>query len=157
MSKIKRIAVVRVRGRAKTSIDVKNTLSKLRLSRVNYCTLIDDRKSYLSMLAKVKDYVTWGKVDAEDVALILRSRGELEGHKKLTDEYIKKNTKYKDIESFSKDFVKFKAELEDIPLLKKFFRMHPPRGGHGKIKRSFVEGGALGKREGIKQLIYTMR
>lgn len=118
---------------------------------------MDERDSYLGMLQKVKDYITWGPIDREDVARILRNRGELVGRKRLTDAYVKKNTKYKSIDDFAEDFIKFKAELEDIPNLRPFFRLHPPRKGYEGIKRSFIEGGALGPRESIKDLLYRMR
>lgn len=152
-----KIAVVRVRGRVGVKKEVEDTLHMLRLTRVNHCVLVDDRKEYLGMLAKVKDYVTWGEVDAETVARLLKLRGELVGGKKLTDEYLKKNTKFKSIEAFVKDFVANKADLKDIPGIKPVFRLHPPRKGYGGVKRSVKEGGALGKRSDMKNLLYKMR
>lgn len=155
---MKRLAVIRVRGTARTRRDVEETLEMLRLTRVNYCTFVNDDASYLGMLQKVKDFVTWGEVDAEDVETILRNRGELEGGKKLTDAYLKEKARQASIKDFAKAFVEGKAELKDIPGLKLFFRLHPPRKGYSGIKRSFKEGGALGARGGeIKNLIYRMR
>ena len=155
---MKRLAVVRVRGRVKVNQEIEDTLKMLRLTRANHCVFIDNRPSYLGMLQKVKDYVTWGEVDEEDVALILKHRGELIGGKKLTDEYVKEKTKFKSIDDFAKAFVNFKAELKDIPDLKPVFRLHPPRKGYRKIKRSFSEGGALGYRgKEIGSLLYRMR
>ena len=151
-----RIAVVRVRGRARVKEDVEDTLKMLRLTRVNYCTIVDDRETYLGMLNKIKDYATWGEVDGEDVAAILK-RAELAGGEKLTDDYVKKNTKYGSIDAFAKAFVGFKAELQEIPSLKLFFRLHPPRKGYGGIKKSVKEGGALGNRGKLKELVYRMR
>jgi len=154
----RRIAVIRVRGRAKVDGRVKDTLDMLRLDRVNAAVLIDNRPGYLGMLQKVKDYVTWGEVDSEDVALLLRHRGLLRGGERLTEEHVKKNTRFRSIEDFAKEFVEFRAELKDIPGLKPVFRLHPPRKGHGSIKRSYKAGGALGYRGGeIKKLIYRMR
>lgn len=154
-----RLAVVRVRGRAGVRKEVEDTLRMLRLTRVNHCTLIDDRKQYLGMLEKVKDYVTWGEVDAEAVERLLKLRGELQGGGKLSDGYLQKNTRFKSIEAFAREFVAHRAELKDIPGLKPFFRLHPPRKGYGGIKRSVREGGALGRREalGMKNLLYRMR
>lgn len=154
---MKRIAVIRVRGRARVRKDIEDTLQMLRLTRVNYCAIVDDRDVYLGMLSKVKDYATWGEVDGEDAATILKNRGELWGGEKLTDSYVKKNTKYSSIDAFAKAFVNFKAELSEIPNLNLFFRMHPPRKGYEGIKRSIKEGGALGNRGKIKELVYRMR
>jgi large subunit ribosomal protein L30 len=154
---MKRIAVVRVRGQVGTNIRIEDALRMLRLSRINHCSIVDDRDSYNGTLKKVKDYVTWGYVDKDEVALILKKRGELFGGKRLTDAYIKENTKFKSIDDFVKSFINFEAELDDIPELKLFFRLHPPRKGHGGIKRSFIEGGALGRRDNMKDLLYRMR
>lgn len=152
-----RIAVVRVRGSVGTNRNVEDALRMLRLSRVNYCSIIDDRDTYNGTLKKVKDYVTWGPVGEDEVALMLKKRGEITGGKRLTDDYVKENTKFDSIEDFSKSFMIFEAELDDIPELKQFFRLHPPRKGHGGIKRSFIEGGALGKRDSLRDLLYRMR
>ena len=155
---MKRLAVVRVRGKVHVPREVEDTLRMLRLTRVNHCVFIDDRPTYLGMLQKAKDYITWGEVTAEEVALILRNRGELVGGRKLTDAYVKERTKFKSIEDFAKAFVEFKAELKDIPNLKPVFRLHPPRKGYRSIKRSFVEGGALGYRgEAMRDLLRRMR
>jgi large subunit ribosomal protein L30 len=154
---MKRIGVVRVRGSVNVNRKVEDALRALRLSRVNYCTLIDDRDQYNGTLKKVKDYVTWGEVSENEVELILKNRGELKGGKRLDDRYIKESTKFKSIKDFAKSYMKFEAELDDIPDLKPFFRLHPPRKGHGGIKRTFAQGGALGKRENMKDILYRMR
>lgn len=155
---MKRLAVVRIRGRVNVNQEVEDTLRMLRLNRVNNCVIIDNRDSYSGMLQKVKDYVTWGEVDKDDVALILKNRSALVGGRRLTDSYVKSNTKFKSIEDFAKAFADFKCELTDIPNLKPVFRLHPPRRGHGGIKRAFTVGGALGNRgKEIKDLIYRMR
>jgi large subunit ribosomal protein L30 len=154
---MKRIGVVRVRGSVNVNRDIEEALRMLRLSRVNYCTLIDDRDSYIGTLRKVKDYVTWGEVGEEDVASILKNRGELAGGNRLTDGYVKEGKKFKSIKDFAKSFIKFEAELDDIQDLRPFFRLHPPRKGHGGIKRSFTEGGALGKRDSMKDILHRMR
>ncbi|MEE8168029.1 MAG: 50S ribosomal protein L30 [Candidatus Hydrothermarchaeales archaeon] len=154
---MKRLAVIRIRGRSKTDRKVESTLQMLRLSRVNYCVLLDDNEVYRGMLKKVKDYITWGEVDAKDITSLLKNRGELTGGIRLTDSYVRNQTKFKSISDFSKAFLKFEAELETIPGLRRFFRMHPPRRGHEGMKKTFKEGGALGCRSDIKGLLHKMR
>ncbi len=154
---MKRLAVIRVKGKTKIKRDVEDTLHMLHLTRVNHCSFIKDDAVSSGMLTKVKDYATWGEVDEETVNLLLSKRGELEGNKKLSDSHVKKTTKYGSIEEFSKAFVNFEAELDDLPSLKPFLRLHPPRGGHEGMKRSFKRGGALGPRENITGLLYKMR
>ncbi len=153
-----RYVVIRIRGSVNVNRDIAATLDMLGLKRVNNAVLIDDRPSYRGMLQKAKDYVTWGRVDASDVSLILRNRGELVGGQKVTDEYVKSNSKFKSIDDFAAAFVDFGAELSDIRGLKTPFRLHPPRKGHDGIKRAFTVGGALGNRGAqIKALIHKMR
>lgn len=155
---MKRLAVIRVKGTSKASKAVLDTLKMLRINRVNHCNIIDDRETYKGMLQKAKDYITWGEVDAGDVELLLKNRGELTGGTKLTDSYIKENTKFDSIKSFSESFVKFESELTDIPELVPMIRLHPPRKGHRGIKNPFSLGGTLGDRgPEIKNLIYKMR
>ncbi|MDP6459831.1 MAG: 50S ribosomal protein L30 [Candidatus Hydrothermarchaeota archaeon] len=153
---MKLLAVVRVRGTVGVRGDVKDTLRMLYLTRTNHCTMLWENTSSLGMLTKVKDYVTWGELDEESAEKILRNRGELQGGQRLTDDYLKKNTEYKTLKAFARDLVGGKAELDDIPKLRPFFRLHPPRKGYGGIKRSVKEGGALGRRN-IKALIHRMR
>jgi len=156
-----RIAVVRVKGKINVNRDIEATLKMLGLTAQNHCVLISDAPSYLGMIQKVKDYITWGSVGKEEVSLLLKMRGELAGvagARTLTDEYLKKNTKFSSIDKFAEAFVGFKAELSDIPGMKRIFRLHPPRKGHRTIKKPFNLGGALGNRgEEIGKLLYRMR
>ncbi|GCC11384.1 50S ribosomal protein L30P [archaeon] len=155
---MKRLAVVKVRGSIDVKGTIRDTFKMLNIIKVNNCTFIDNRLTYMGMLQKVKDYVTWGEVSAEDVEFILKHRGELEGGHRITDGYIKENTSFENIADFARDFAEFKAEISDIPGLKKVFRLHPPRKGHRGIKRSFKEGGSLGYRgNDIKKLLNKMR
>lgn len=154
---MKRLAVIRIKGKAKVSQKIEDTLRMLHLTRVNHCSFVNDDSVYSGMLDKVKDYVTWGEADEETVRLLLSKRGELVGDRRLTDAYVKKSTKFSSIAEFSKAFVNLEAELDAVPGLKPFLRLHPPRGGHEGIKRAFKVGGALGRRDEIKSLLYKMR
>ncbi len=151
-------AVIRLRGSVNISQEVQDTLKMLRLNRVNHCAIVDETPNYKGMIQKVKDYVAWGNINADSLALILRERGELVGGAPLTDEYVKENTKYKSIEDFAKAVCEKKAALKDVPRLTPVFRLHPPRKGHRGIKKTFQQGGALGfYGEEINALIKQMR
>ena len=71
------LAIIRIRGTVGVSGEIKDTLKMLRLNRRNHATLIDDRPSYIGMLKKAAEYVTWGEIDLETLELLLRRRGEL--------------------------------------------------------------------------------
>ncbi|HDM89278.1 MAG TPA: 50S ribosomal protein L30, partial [Candidatus Bathyarchaeota archaeon] len=84
------LAVVRIRGIVNVRKEVEDTLRMLNLQRNCHATLIDDRPSYLGMLRKVQNYVTWGEASKETISLLLRKRGRTIGNKRITDEYAKK-------------------------------------------------------------------
>lgn len=151
-------AVIRLRGSVNLRPDIKGTLKVLRLHKVNHCILLDENPNNEGMIRKVKDYVAWGNISEDSLALILRTRGELIGGAPLTDEYVKENTKYSSIESLAKALCERKASLKDVPRLTPVFRLHPPRGGHKGIKKTFQQGGALGfYGEDINILLKQMR
>ena len=83
-------AVVKVRGTISAQREARETLDMLRLARTNNAVLVDNRPSYMGMLYRVQNYVTWGEASKETVALLLKERGRLAGGKKLTDETAEK-------------------------------------------------------------------
>ncbi|ASA76954.1 50S ribosomal protein L30 [Thermococcus sp. 5-4] len=152
-----KLALIRLRSGIRAKGDVRDTLAMLRLHRINHLVLVDDNPSYKGMVQKVKDYITWGEIDAETLAELLRKRGRLIGNRPITDEYVKEKLGMT-IEEFAEKVVAGEMKLTDLPNIKPVFRLHPPRGGlRGSKKRSFKEGGALGYRgERINDLIERM-
>jgi large subunit ribosomal protein L30 len=151
----KMIAALRVRGRTGVKRDIQETMSMLNLTRINHMVLINNNPSYDGMLVKAKDYITWGDLDAETLSAIIAKRGRLPGDKKVTDEYVKDNTDYSSIEALSKAVVEGETTVEDAGI-KPVFRLHPPRKGYESTKKSFKEGGSLGRRENINELVTKM-
>ena len=147
MVETKRIAVIRIKGKPGMKHDVKSTFEKLRLYNKNTCVIIANTPSFIGMLEKIKNDATWGELDEKTCAELLSKRGKLPGNKPLTDEYTKTKIK-SDIAGFSKDFMTFKKEFKDVPGLKNFFRLNPPRKGFERkgIKVPFAQGGVLGYR-----------
>jgi len=151
------LALIRLRGTVNVPSKLKDTLKMLRVERPNYMTLIPKTPEYMGMIKKVKDFVTWGEVSKETIEYILRKRGELTGRKKLTDEYLKENTEYSSIAEFASALFEGSATLKDIPQMKRFFRLHPPRKCFKAVKKGFAEGGDLGYRgTTINELIVRM-
>jgi|GEM_PF-98779 len=150
-------AVVRIRSTVHAKPDIETTLKHLRLHRINHCVIIPDTPQYRGMLQKAKDYITWGEVRPEVLAKLILLRGELKGGKRITDEYIKKYTKYSSIYSFSKAIVEGKIRYRDLKNVKCIFRLNPPVGGYEGIKRAYADGGALGYRgDKINELLERM-
>lgn len=153
-----KIAIVRVRGRMNIKKKIDDTLKMLRLYDKNNCVIIDETKSNIGMMQKIKDYITWGEIDAKTFNLLLTKRGKLPGNKSLTEEYLKEKLNM-GFDSFSKDFFDSKKKLKDIPGVKLVFRLRPPSKGFERkgIKKPFSMGGALGyRKEKINELIQRM-
>ena len=155
--KRKCLAVIRVRGVSDVFREIKDTLKMLHLSRNCQATLVDDRPSYVGMLRKARNCVTWGEVSLENIVLLLNKRGRVVGNRKLTDEYVKE-IDYESLEDLAGAIHVGKVEFGRLPNVKPVFRLHPPRKGfRGKVKRSFAAGGVTGYRgEAINDLIKKM-
>ncbi len=150
-------AVIRVRGSVNVKSDIKDTLKMLRLNSINHCVLLPKTESYSGMLQKVKDYITWGEIAPQILAKMIIHRGRLIGDKKISDKYIKANTKYKSIMSLAKAIAEGETSYQEIKDIKPVIRLHPPRKGYRGVKKSYKLGGALGYRgEDINKLIDKM-
>ncbi|WP_010479049.1 50S ribosomal protein L30 [Thermococcus zilligii] len=152
-----KLALIRLRSGIRAKGEVRDTLAMLRLHRVNHLVIIDDTPSYNGMIQKVKDYITWGEINKETLAELIRKRGRLIGNRPVTDEYVKEKLGIT-IDEFAEKIINGEMKLTDLPNIKPVFRLHPPRGGlKDSKKRSFKEGGALGYRgEKINELIERM-
>jgi len=151
--------VIRVRSDRGVKPKIRDTMSMLNLTKVNHAVLILDTPAYAGMLHKVKDYVTWGEVDADTVSNLISERGRMIGDKSITNKVVKSGSEYSTIKALSKAIASGDARTSDVEGMKPVFRLHPPRGtkGWGGIKRSFVAGGALGFRgEAITDLVGRM-
>jgi large subunit ribosomal protein L30 len=150
-------AVVKIRGTIRAQRETRETLEMLRLARTNNAVLIDNRPSYIGMLYRVQNYVTWGEVSKETVASLLKKRGRLAGGKKLTDEAAEK-LGYKSIDTLAEAIANCKAEYQKLPNVQPIFKLRPPsKGFKGKTKKSYVAGGEAGYRgEKINELVKRM-
>ncbi|MBI4154596.1 50S ribosomal protein L30 [Candidatus Woesearchaeota archaeon] len=152
------LAVIRLRGPAKLNSRIDDTMKMLRLYKANNCTVVPNSKNYLGMIQKAKDFLTWGEIDSDTFKILLEKKGRLPGNKPLTKEYLMQKTKLS-IEDFGNEFFSGKKSLKDIPGLKTFFRLSPPRKGleSGGIKKPYSMGGALGyRKDHINELIRRM-
>lgn len=155
--KRKCLAVIRVRGRSDISRDIKETLKMLHLTRNCHSTLIDDRPSYLGMLRKARNSLTWGEISKEGIELLLEKRGRRIGNKKLTEKYAQEMG-YESLSDLAEAIYELRVEYGSLPDIKPVFRFHPPKKGfRGKVKRSYAAGGVTGYRgEAINELIKRM-
>ncbi|HID09221.1 TPA: 50S ribosomal protein L30 [Candidatus Micrarchaeota archaeon] len=153
-----KIAVIRVRGLVNVNPKIRTTLNLLKLYKKNWLVFVDNTKEQLGMLKVVKDWTTYGEVDLETFKEVLKKRGKIVGDKPLTDEYVKEKLGMT-IDEFAEKVYKGEMKLKDLPGLKTFFRLNPPRKGWERkgIKKPYSVGGALGYRgKNINELIKRM-
>jgi len=138
-------AVVRIRGGIKVNYKIKDTLTMLRLTRINHCVVVDKDPKIEGMIRKVKDFVTWGDISEATLAKLVASRGRMEGDKRLDDKQAKDV-----IDAFRKN------KIDEVKGFKLVFRMSPPRKGYEGVKNPYPKG-ALGYRgEKINELLERM-
>lgn len=148
---------MRIRGTISASMQARETLQMLHLTRNNYAVLIDDRPSYLGMLKAARDYITYGEASKELVTMMIREKGRIVGDKKLTDEYAQK-ARFTSLDDLAEATHSCRFEYWKLPSIQPVFRLHPPsKGFKGKIKRGYGSGGELGYRgEKINELLRRM-
>ena len=155
---VSKLVVVRIRGKTGIKRDIDTALRTIKLYNKHHCVLLENNRATQGTLQKIKDYATWGELNEETLNELLSKRGKLPGNKPLTEAYVKDKIKIS-IHEFSKEVLSSKKKLKDIPGLKTFFRLKPPKGGfeRGGIKTPFSLGGVLGYRgEKINELIRNM-
>lgn len=141
------ILAIRVRGQVSVRPQIENTLNKLLLLKLYHARILKMTPSIAGMITKAKDYITWGEIDAETAMLLLAKRGRLSGNRRLSDEYVKKNSSFKSIKAFAKALVSGKASMSDVEGLKPVFRLTPPsKGFKGKRNLPVGMGGITGYR-----------
>lgn len=149
--------VIRVRGIPDVNRDIAHTMDLLGLNRVNHAVVVPETDSIKGMLQKAKDYVTWGEVDQETLAAMIRARGRVAGDDSVTDDYLKGRSEFATVEDMAKAIIENDYRMKDVDGAKPVFRLHPPVKGYEGNKRSFQNGGALGYRGAkINDLINRM-
>ena len=156
--KEKVVLAIRVRGQVRVRPQIEVTLDKLLLGRLHQARLFKVTSSLQGMITKSKDYITWGEPSLEVIEKLLSKRGRLPGNKKLTDSYVKKNSKFRSIQALAMAIVFGEATTSDVEGLKPVFRLTPPSKGHkGKKNLPVGMGGITGYRgEGINELTLRM-
>lgn len=150
-------AVIRIRGTVNVKGGIEDTMNMLNLTRVNHCVILPEDDSVKGMLNKAKDYITWGEVNEENLARLIKFKGRLMGDKPIDDNYIIENSDFTSIVSMAKDISNNEFKFKDLKNVKPMFRLNPPRKGYEGIKRSYRNGGALGYRgEEINDLLERM-
>ncbi len=149
-------AIVRLRGEVNVRPEIKDTLQMLRIHRVNHCVIVNEDPHFRGMIQKVKDYVAWGKIDDDTLAMLLERRGRLSGNRRLTDQFLKENTSYRSFKDLAVAINSGSVSLKELGC-KPIFRLHPARKGLKTTKKTAQQGGDMGFRQDLADLIKRMR
>ncbi|MDH4213149.1 MAG: 50S ribosomal protein L30 [Candidatus Thorarchaeota archaeon] len=152
------ILAIRIRGQVRVRPQIEDTLNKLLLGRLHQARLIKATPSLEGMIAKAKDYITWGVPSEEVIEKLLIKRGRITGNAHLTDSYVKKNSNHSSVKALAKAIAAGEASVSDVEGLKPVFRLTPPtKGFKGKRNVPVNMGGITGDRgEGISELALRM-
>ena len=148
-------AIVRLRGEVNTRPEIRDTLDMLRISRINHCVVVKEDPHYRGMIQKVKDYVAWGKIDEDTLAMLLERRGRLSGNRRLTEQFLKEKG-FASVKELAEAVNSGAVSLKELGI-KPVFRLHPARKGLKSTKKTARQGGDLGFRDDIADLIVRMR
>ncbi len=148
-------AIVRLRGEVNVRPEIRDTLAMLRIHRVNHCAVVKEDPHFRGMIQKVKDYVAWGEIDDDTLALLLERRGRLSKNRRLSEEFLKEKG-YGSFKELASAVNSGSANLKDLGV-KPIFRLHPARKGLRTTKKTAQQGGDLGFRQDLADLIKRMR
>ncbi len=143
------IAVIRIRGEVGVKKEVKDTFRMLNLEKKNRCVVLPETPQYMGMLKKVKDLATWGTVSEEVLASLIKKRGRSKHNKKLSKEFLDKNTGI-----IVKKIKEGKTKETEI---KPYFRLNSPsKGFKGSLKNHYPKGALGNRKEKINELLERM-
>lgn len=150
---------IRLKGHRRIRSQTEDTMKSLRLTRANHAVVLPQTDEFKGQLLNAKDYITFGTIEAADVAALIRARGRLEGDAPVTDAVVAKGTKnkFKTIDEFAKAIADGKVRYADLDGVTPIFRLAPPRKGLKSLKRAVNEHGDLGNRgPAMKELLARM-
>jgi len=149
-------AVIRIRGSTGVMKNVNDTMSMLRLKENNNCVLVPEIPEFKGMLAKCKDYVTWGEVSKEVMIELLKKRLRLEGGKKVDEKILKDVTGFDSFEKFADAIIEGKTKLKSFEKIIPTFRLTPPSKGFKSIKEGYPKGDLGYRGKEINELLERM-
>ncbi len=71
---MEKIAVILVRGTNKLNYNIRSALRHVNLFHVNNCVILNSTPSSFGTIKKIKDFITYGKVNEETIKLLSKQR-----------------------------------------------------------------------------------
>lgn len=154
------LIAIRIDGMPGVKPPQESTLNALRMKTRFSAVLLRDNPATRGMLRRVKDHVTWGDANKEDLKLLLSNRADTEDGLGIDAKFVKEKTKFASLSELLSEVYSGEFAIEKLwqAGIKPVFRLHPPRGGFRRSsKRPFADSGELGYREdGLHDLLTKM-
>lgn len=150
------LLAVRIRGTINVRRDVEETMRRLKLYRRFNATLLDENESILGMLRTASAFVSWSRIDREQLVKLLRTRCKISNGMKLTDDEVKRHG-FDSIEALADSLIQGKVRWSKLDWVKHTFNLAPPRGGFKrKLTRLYGAGGMLGENPELPKHVERM-
>ena len=135
------IVTIRIAGQVKLKGEIKEALNRLNLRKKYSCVLLNPTKENLGVIKFLENFVAYGEIEKETMINLIEKRGKLlEKGKKINSEKIAEEINKKKPEELG---------------IKKFFSLHPPRGGINS-KLHYPKGVLGNNKKEINKLIERM-
>lgn len=135
------IAIIRISGQVNLRGKIKEALNRLNLRKKYSCVLLKPTKENLGVIKFLENYIAYGEIEKDTMISLISKRGKpFEKGKKL------------DVKKIAEEIEKNKENEIGI---KKYFNLHPPRGGI-KSKLHYPRGILGNNKKEINKLIERM-
>jgi large subunit ribosomal protein L30 len=148
--------VVRMSGQINVPYWAKTTLQLLKLDKKFRATIIPAKENTLGMLDRIKHYISWQEVSADIAKELFSKKGRKEGYKKISNEDLTK-LGFKSIDELASSVSEGKLSMNKLKPIKPWFALAPPKRGFKRsTRKTYGEGGILGKNKDLIELVRKM-
>ncbi len=148
--------VVRMSGQINVPYWAKTTLELLKLDKKFRATIIPAKENTLGMLDRIKHYISWQEVSADIAKELFSKKGRKTGYKKISNEDLTK-LGFKSIDELASSISEGKLSMNKLKPIKPWFALAPPkRGVKRSTRKTYGEGGVLGKNKDLIELVRKM-
>ena len=147
--------VVRMRGTVNVPYWANTTLEGLNLSKKFRATIVPESTEYAGMLNRIRQLVTWCRVDNETVKDLLDRKGRKTSSQPLKESDLPGD--YDNLDKLASDIANDSVVLSKLNGIKPWFALSPPRGGFKKsVKKQTTQNGILGENKLLIDLVKKM-
>jgi large subunit ribosomal protein L30 len=144
-----------MRGTVNVPYWANTTLESLNLSKKFRATIVPESTEYLGMLNRIRQLVTWCRVDNETVKDLLDKKGRKTASQPLRESDLPKE--YDNLDKLAIDIANETVVLSKLNGIKPWFALNPPRGGFKKsVKKQTTQNGILGENVLLIDLVKKM-